>query len=649
MPSIDDTLAAIGNEPPLVVGGRSKPPDRRELSMRWLCGTFLTGITSSVLMGAALFAALDGRELLATPPEVLNAAALEAASGRQTTGRADRLIPTRMLARSSAGRRMDVSTMTRFGDRDVVRMLPFVQVRMSLGASHISNRSYPPFDPLEIFAEGVPNQSNVSSGIIYGARVESVVSLRTIDFPVETAAFEEASALSSEEVEVVVRNLGAVLTDGDVQVASLHYVDPARFGESLPNRASDAALGIRIVPENVSVARSRNENDPFTDYAEDIVPFHTERGIAEALAEAGYIGTDADGMAEALSILLRAPTLQAGSVLRLGIETQDGAGRIVRASLYRERQHVLTIALDDRQQYVRGDEPEANPAVFAAYESVHPPVARKRDDLPTVYDGIYRAAFSHGLTRSMTRQLVRLLAPDVDFESRLGPSDQIEVFFSQPDDDDNATQDSELLYIQASFGGTARKFYRFQMDDGTIDYFDERGRSARRFLLRNPIPSGQFTSGFGNRRHPILGYVRAHTGVDWAAPRGTAIIASGDGIVEQAGWNGGYGRQTVIRHANGYQTTFNHQNKIADGVVPGARVRQGQIIGYVGSTGLSTGNHLHYELIVNGTKVDPMRVRLPAERALAGNELEAFLTERGRIDQLLLDRRRPAPDLRTPA
>lgn len=249
----------------------------------------------------------------------------------------------------------------------------------------------------------------------------------------------------------------------------------------------------------------------------------------------------------------------------------------------------------------------------------------------------------------MTRQLMQLLANKVDFESPADSEDQIEVFFSQPDDDDNATNESELLYVQTSLGGVARTFYRFQMDDGSIDYFDGMGRSARQFLLRNPIPNGQFTSGFGNRRHPILGYARAHTGVDWAAPRGTPILASGDGIVEQAGWNGGYGRQTIIRHANGYQTTFNHQNKIADGVVPGARIRQGQIIGYVGSTGLSTGNHLHYELIINGKKVDPMRVRLPAERILEGDELEAFLTERRRIDELLLQERDAAGDPQTPA
>ena len=161
----------------------------------------------------------------------------------------------------------------------------------------------------------------------------------------------------------------------------------------------------------------------------------------------------------------------------------------------------------------------------------------------------------------MTKKLIKLLASDVDFQSRLKPADRIEVFFSQPDGDDRMSEDSELLYVSATFGGNTRNFYRFQMPDGTIDYFDEDGRSAKQFLLRNPLPNGNFRSGFGSRHHPILGYSKMHTGVDWAAPAGSPIIAAGNGVVEKAGWAGGYGRQTIIRHANGYETSYNHQSR----------------------------------------------------------------------------------------
>jgi murein DD-endopeptidase MepM/ murein hydrolase activator NlpD len=260
---------------------------------------------------------------------------------------------------------------------------------------------------------------------------------------------------------------------------------------------------------------------------------------------------------------------------------------------------------------------------------------RGRGDLPKVYDGIYRAAYSYGMSKDMTQRLVKLLASDVDFQARVSPSDRIEVFFSQPDENDDMSEDSELLYVSATFGGNTRTLYRFQMGDGAVDYFDQDGRSAKQFLLRNPVPNGVFRSGFGMRRHPILGYTKMHTGVDWAAPRGTPIIAAGNGVVEKAGWAGGYGRQTIIRHANGYESSYNHQSALAKGIVPGARVRQGQVIGYVGASGLATGDHLHYELMVNGTKVNPMRVRLPVGRVLKGGDLEAFKKERERIDELL--------------
>lgn len=644
----DFDLAAreLGDEPPLNGAGRNGPPDRREISARWLSGTFLTGITSSILMGVALFAALDAGNIVlrasqaATP---FGGDLAVATSGEAT--KTGRLVASRILASTSDRRRMEISTLQREDEVDIVRTVPFVHVDMALAAGHSTDRDYPAFDPLEVFAEETPAAPTVAMGQIYGAKVESEVSLRTTPFPLADVAYDMRSELSAEEVEAVVRNTGAILTDGDIQVAALHYVDPQRFGDGLAGTAL-GNYGIRVVPENVSIAPREQAAGSTPEFAEDMVVARREEPIAELLADAGYDDPPSIAMAEAVAKLVGTETLSAGSVLRIGLEISGDRARIMRASLYQEAAHRATVAIDDRGQFVPGDEPEPNPAISIAMQGSIP-VVGATGNLPSVYDGIYRAAYSYGLNRDMTRQLIRLLAAEVDYQSRLGPSDRIELFFSNPDADDNATGDSELLYVSASFGATTRSFYRFQMEDGTLDYFDEDGRSARQFLLRNPVPNGRFTSGFGSRRHPILGYVRAHTGVDWAAPRGTPIIASGNGTVEKAGWAGGYGRQTIIRHANGYVSSYSHQHAIADGVAPGARVRQGQVIGYVGSTGLSTGNHLHYELIVNGTKVDPMRVRLPQNRSLEGAELEAFAYERERIDALLNGD--PVPPLRMAA
>jgi murein DD-endopeptidase MepM/ murein hydrolase activator NlpD len=630
----EQTIAELGNEPPLAGDGRSGPPDRREVSARWLSGTFLTGVTSSVLMGVALFAALDGREQLATPPEIAKLVMPGEKGGAGEEAKTDRIAQTRQIIKAKDRRRMELSTVSKVGDREVIRTMPFVEISMALGANHTTTRPYPPFDPLSVFAEDGAATQTANTGMLYGAKVESEMTLKSTDFPIETAAFDERSALSADEVEEVVRNTSAILTDGDVQVAALHYVDPQRFGESLATQALTASYGVRIVPENVSVSPRTAADDPSLAFAEEIIPFNADRKIVEAFADSGYTGEDATGMADAIARLLSSDTLKQGTVLRVGLEVRGDQARVVRTSVYDRTQHIVTIALDDHDQFVPAREPEPNPEIMTAFDASPPPV-RVRGDLPSVYDGIYRAAYSYGMSKSMTRQLIKLLASDVDFKARINPADRIDVFFSQPDGEDQVSEESELLYVSATFGGNTRTLYRFQMQDGTTDYFDQEGRSAKQFLLRNPLPNGKFRSGFGARRHPILGYVKMHTGVDWAAPSGTPIIAAGNGVIEKAGWAGGYGRQTIIRHANGYETSYNHQSAIARGITPGVRVRQGQVIGYVGATGMATGAHLHYELIVNGTKVDPMRVRLPVGRVLKGPDLEAFSRERERIDELL--------------
>ncbi len=631
-----DAFSILGDEPPLVTDERGGPPDRREVSARWLSGTFLTGLTSCVLMGVALFAALDGREQLATPAEILALAEMDR-SAEQQGAKAERVVMPLAIPAVTDRRRMEVSTISRTGDRDLVRTLPFVDVKMALAAGHTTDRNYPRFNPLEVFSEGNAAVAAAPTGTIYGAKVESEVALRTVDFPLETATFDETSQLSSDEVEEVVRNTGAILTDdGAVQVAALPYVNPQRFGNVFPGQSVTIPLNVRIVPENVTVANRNAETSDATLYDEEVVPVLTARPAADVLAELGFETEASREVAERIASESGADKLKVGMALRLGIETRGDKTRIVRAGLYEGTTHLVTIVRDDRDRLVTMDEPGPSAQIAALYDSRPRPV-RARGDLPSVYDGIYRAAYSYGLNTRMTKQLVRMLAADVDFKSRLNPSDSLEVFFSRPDADNRATDESQILYVKANFGGNSRTFYRYRTQDGTADYYDDAGRSARQFLLRNPVPNGKFRSGFGPRRHPILGYVKMHTGADWAAPRGTPIIAAGNGVVEKASWAGGYGRQTIIRHANGYETSYSHQSAIAKGVVPGARVRQGQIIGYVGSTGLSTGPHLHYELIVNGRKVDPMRVRLPTGKVLKGEELAAFEAERERIDQLLGD------------
>lgn len=635
-------IRSLGNEPPILADGR-KAPDRREISLRWLSGTFLTGITSSILMGVALFAALDGRQQLAIPAEAY-AAIDPSTRGSQPTAaakRGDRILTPSIVAKPSDRTIMEVSTMTHDGEKEVVRRQPFAHVKMTLAANHQPPENYPSFDPLAIFssdeAEAVAPVSR--TGTIYGSDVESEVALKTVDFPLKGSTLKFAPSLSMDEVEENVRTNGSVLTDGNTQLASLFYVDPRRFASDASNLDLIQGLSARVVEQNMTVSAFENITDQSAEYADDVIPVRRATPIAAVLINAGYGKAQAEDLAGYLRPALGATDLQDGDVLRIGViqKGQNDEAKVVRASVYSRSTHVFTMALDDKGHFVKGYEPPPLDAIATAFDDNGTPSVAVGRDLPRVYDGVYRAALSYGMNSTMIAQIIKLLASNVDFQAQLKPTDSLEAFFSVADDSGKATADSELLYVNAKFGDAETRFYRFQdPDDNSIDYYNEQGKSIRQFLLRNPVPNGTFRSGFGMRRHPILGFSRMHTGVDWSAPRGTPIIAAGNGIVEKAGWDsGGYGNQTLIRHANGYVSSYNHQSAIAKGMTPGTKVVQGQVIGWVGTTGLSTGPHLHYELIVNGNRVDPLRIRLPGGKSLDGQALAQFKKERGRIDELL--------------
>ena len=254
-----------------------------------------------------------------------------------------------------------------------------------------------------------------------------------------------------------------------------------------------------------------------------------------------------------------------------------------------------------------------------------------------LYQSIYETALRNNIPKPVIEALIRIYSYDVDFQRKAQPGDSFDVLFAA-DEDSTASSDTknDVFFASLQTGGEQRRYYRFQTtDDSIVDYYDETGKSAKKFLVRKPVASGIMRSGFGSRNHPLLGYTKMHTGVDWAAPLGTAIYASGNGTVEKVGWESGYGKYVRIRHSNGYETAYGHMTAFARSTQPGARVRQGQVIGYVGSTGLSTGPHVHYEILVNGRFVDPLRVKLPRGRVLDGPMLTSFERERDRYDGIL--------------
>jgi len=251
-----------------------------------------------------------------------------------------------------------------------------------------------------------------------------------------------------------------------------------------------------------------------------------------------------------------------------------------------------------------------------------------------LYQSIYETALRNHVPRPVIDDLIRMYAYDIDFQRKVQPGDSFEILYAG--EEENASEKPEVLFALLTTGGETRKFYRYQTtDDNTVDYYDETGKSAKKFLVRKPVSDGNITSSFGARNHPLLGFTKMHTGVDWGSSMGTPIFASGNGVIEKADWEGGYGKYIRIRHANGYETAYGHMSAFARGMEPGKKVRQGQVIGYVGSTGLSTGAHLHYEILINGRFVDPMKIKLPRGRVLEGQLLAGFDQERARLDNMM--------------
>jgi len=249
---------------------------------------------------------------------------------------------------------------------------------------------------------------------------------------------------------------------------------------------------------------------------------------------------------------------------------------------------------------------------------------------------LYETAVGLGAGDQQVVDYADILGYDIDFQRETQTGDHFELLYETFEDErGQEVKTGNILFASMDGAALTKSFYRYKpSDDGQVDYFDENGQSAKKFLMKTPINGARLSSGFGNRKHPILGYTKLHKGTDFAAPRGTPIYAAGNGVIERIGPWSTFGNYIRIQHANGYSTAYAHMNGFAKGLRKGSRVRQGQVIGYVGTTGRSTGPHLHYEVYVKGNPVNAMRLKLPTGRKLEGAQLEAFRTERDRIDAI---------------
>ena len=251
-----------------------------------------------------------------------------------------------------------------------------------------------------------------------------------------------------------------------------------------------------------------------------------------------------------------------------------------------------------------------------------------------IYNSIYESLKKIDTPDEVIMEFVQLYSFDIDFQRDIKKGNRIKIFFDiYTDSQNNYIKSGKIYFSEIILNDETYELYRFQPEgDEFVEYFNSDGKSATKALMKTPINGARLSSGFGMRKHPILGYNKKHQGVDFAAPAGTPIMAAGTGHIEFVGNNGGAGKYIRIKHLNGYKTSYSHLSKYASGIQKNVKVRQGQVIGFVGNTGLSTGPHLHYEVIFNGKRINPMKMKLPSGKQLKDKNLEIFLAEKERIN-----------------
>ena len=256
-----------------------------------------------------------------------------------------------------------------------------------------------------------------------------------------------------------------------------------------------------------------------------------------------------------------------------------------------------------------------------------------------IKNNLYSSAVEAGVEPNIIVEFARIFGFEVDFQRDIRQGDWFEILYEKFEDDNNKVRDTgKIIYASMYVNGEEINLYNFKFKN-VEDFYDIKGKSITKSLMKTPINGARLSSSFGMRKHPILGYNKMHRGTDFAAPSGTPIMASGSGTITRARWCGGGGNCIKIKHNSTYETIYAHMKAFARGMKEGRKVKQGQIIGYVGSTGLSTGPHLHYEVLVNGKKVNSQRLKLPSGKILSGEERKQFELDRIKIDLKLANLR----------
>jgi murein DD-endopeptidase MepM/ murein hydrolase activator NlpD len=413
--------------------------------------------------------------------------------------------------------------------------------------------------------------------------------------------------------------------NADAMVRVMRLPAPARpqTVAGAPERVAD--LGERIAV-SLPVPLQPPLHKPAADAAaqfERVVEVRRGDTFLSMLRQAGLSPAEAREAVDALRPLFSPQDLRSGQEVRLLFEPSVGepAPRLSRVRFDATVEEEIRLTRDRAGDF----------AATSIDKPLKTTLARAKAPIRT---NLFQTSKKTGVPYPVLQQVIQVLSFDVDLQRELQPGDSFEVIYERVEDESgDLAKPGELLFVSLGLTDRTLTFYRFATSDGAVDFYDRRGESIRKALLRTPIDGARITSGFGMREHPILGFSKMHKGVDFGAPKGTAIFAAGDGVVTEAGRQGAYGNYIRIRHNGRYETAYAHASRFAKGLSVGDRVRQGDIIAFVGSTGRSTGPHLHYEVLADGVQVNPQSIKLVGSK-LSGKDLRRFFATVAEIDRL---------------
>jgi murein DD-endopeptidase MepM/ murein hydrolase activator NlpD len=525
----------------------------------------------------------------------------------------------------------------RRGTRDYIMNKPYARLVARLGPiSKAEAQNVPTFNPFKLYANTTPlgAAERAEDG-------QQDASVNVVELLGGLMPSEDGQELTAEDVADLVIRASASAEDATLlRPGSLAQGQGPFFGEAAQRAGGTEPAAVNTTAIGKTVFEAEDGIDELESREVRVVKAQRGDTLSRILLRLGAETWAARAMSDAARTAVPEGALVAGQevhVTMVPAVTRANRMEPTRFSVYGEgHDHKVTVTRNAAGEFVASASPIDQRMVQAELADSDQPQAS------SLYASLHYTAERQGISSDLITQILRIHAYETDFRQRVRAGDGFEFFFEVKEEDKGIDGSlGELLATAVTSAGETHKFYRFRTPDGVVDYYDNEGNTSRKFLMRRPVRGEdvRITSGFGVRRHPILQVPKMHTGVDWSCAPGTPIMAAGSGVIEEAGRKGEYGNYVRIRHANGYKTAYGHMSRFAPGVSDGVKVRQGQIIGFVGTTGLSSGPHVHFEVLVNNSFVDPMSIQVPREHQLTGKHRADFQKERARIDELM--RRNP--------